>query len=239
MTDLLIGTRSLAAWEPIFEELLQRAWADASDPAHDLEHVRRVVRWARRLALAEGADLAVVLPAAWLHDCVLVPKDHPERPLASRKAADRAVVLLREAGYPESLLPAIHHAIEAHSFSAGIPPRTLEACVVQDADRLDALGAIGLARMVMLGGATGRPLYDPAEPVPRNRLPDDRRYVLDHLFTKLLHLADRMQTEAGRREAQRRAAFLQTFLEELQRELAQTEAASVRDSARPDSASKR
>ncbi len=221
MVDPLIGTRPLSAWRPIFEALLRRTWADCTDPAHDLSHVQRVVQWAQRLALVEGADLAIVLPAAWLHDCVLVSKDHPERSHASCQAADRAVILLREVGYPENLLPAIHHAIEAHSFSAGISPRTLEARVVQDADRLDALGAIGLARMLMLGGATGRPLYDPIEPFPHQRPPDDHRYVLDHLFTKLLHLADRMQTDAGRREARRRTEFLQMFLNELQRELDQ------------------
>ncbi|MDQ7040496.1 MAG: HD domain-containing protein [Rhodothermus sp.] len=220
MVDPLIGPRPLSAWTSVFEALLHSVWADQSDPAHDRAHVQRVVQWAQRLALSEGADLAIVMPAAWLHDCVLVPKDHPERFRASRQAADRAVILLREVGYPENLLPAIHHAIEAHSFSAGIPPRTLEARVVQDADRLDALGAIGLARMLMLGGATGRLLYDPAEPFPHQRPPDDHRYVLDHLFTKLLHLADRMQTETGRREARRRTEFLQTFLNELQRELA-------------------
>jgi uncharacterized protein len=206
-----------AAWERRFETFLDQG--AAGDPAHDREHIRRVVANARRLAAAERADLAVVLPAAWLHDCVIVPKDSPLRAQASRQAALVADDFLRGAGYPAKLLPAIQHAIEAHSFSAGIPPRTLEARVVQDADRLDALGAVGIARCLMLGGALGRRLYDPREPFPARRPPDDQANSLDHFYVKLLKLADQMQTAAGRAEAQQRSDFLRLYLDQLRREL--------------------
>ena len=189
------------------------------DAAHDGEHVRRVVANARALAGPEGARLEVVLPAAWLHDCVTVPKDSPQRANASRLAAAQAVAWLRAWGWPEDLLPDIAHAIEAHSFSAGIAPRTIEARVVQDADRLDALGAIGLARCLMLGGALGRPLYAPDDPFCERRPPDDRAASLDHFYAKLLTLADTMQTAGGREEAKRRTEFLRQFLAELRREL--------------------
>ncbi|MBC7449384.1 MAG: HD domain-containing protein [Hymenobacteraceae bacterium] len=115
------------------------------DVAHDAEHIRRVVTNARQLAASTGADERVVVPAAWLHDCVSVAKDSPQRTQASRLAAT-AADFLRASGYPATYIPAIEHAIEAHSFSAGIAPRTLEARVVQDADRLDTLGAVGIAR---------------------------------------------------------------------------------------------
>ena len=171
------------------------------------------------LAEAEGADLAVVMPAAWLHDCVIVPKDSPERTKASRLAAAAAGDFLRSAGYPRQRIPAIQHAIEAHSFSAQIPPRTVEARVVQDADRLDALGAVGIARTLMLGGAMGKPLYDADEPFPITRIADDGENVLDHFFVKLLTLSGTMQTTAGRKEAARRTAFMRAYLTHLGREI--------------------
>ncbi len=198
---------------------VERLAAAGGDAAHGLEHVRRVVANARVLAGAEGARWEVVLPAAWLHDCVVVPKDSPRRGEASRLAAAQAVAWLREWGWPEALLAEIGHAIEAHSFSAGIVPRTVEARVVQDADRLDALGAVGLARCLMLGGELGRPLYAAEDPFCERRAPDDGASCVDHFYAKLLRLEGTMQTAAGRAEAGRRTELLRRFLGELQREL--------------------
>jgi len=215
-------------WEPRFTAFIA-ARLPAGDPAHDLAHIRRVVANTRLLAAAEGADLAVVLPAAWLHDCVVVPKDSADRPRASRLAADTAADFLRAAGYPAAHIPGIHHAIAAHSFSARISPETLEARVVQDADRLDAIGAIGIARTLMLGTALGTPLYDEAEPLPHTRPADDAHSIIDHFYTKLLRLAEMMQTETGRCEAARRTKVMRLFLAELGRELAgDLDAAPVR-----------
>lgn len=161
----------------------------------------------------------IVLPAAWLHDCVHVPVTSPDRPRASVLAADAAVQLLREIGYPSSWHDGIHHAIAAHSFSARIAPLTTEARVVQDADRLDALGAIGIARCLMLGGQMGRVLYDVDDPFAEQREPSDRTSTIDHFYTKLLTLADTMQTVSGRREAVRRTDYMRAYLDELRREL--------------------
>lgn len=190
-----------------------------TDAAHDVEHFRRVAAVARRIAAGEGAALEVVVPAAWLHDCVHVPKDSPDRARASLLAAEHAVRLLAGWGYPSSWYEGIAHAIEAHSFSAGIPPRTLEARVVQDADRLDAIGAVGLARCLGLGGAMGRALYSTDDPFCRERAPDDRRFTVDHFYAKLLTLESTMQTASGRAEAARRTAFLQGFLDQLALEI--------------------
>ncbi len=189
------------------------------DAAHDLGHVRRVVRTARVLAKRERARLEIVLPAAWLHDCVTVPKDSPLRSRASRLAAQQAAKWLHEWGWPEAYLAEIAHAIETHSFSAGLAPRTLEARVVQDADRLDALGAVGLARCLMLGAELGRPLMAAEDPFCEHRAPDDQASCVDHFYTKLLQLETTMQTAAGRREAKRRTKFLRQFLQELKRDL--------------------
>ncbi|SHI01878.1 HD domain-containing protein [Ferrimonas marina] len=201
-----------------------RHWAEAAgeDGAHDLAHIERVVTLAQQLALEEGADLDVVLPAAWLHDVVLIDKRDPRRSQASVLAADKAIELLRQHGYPTELLPAIHHAIASHSWSAGIPPETLEARVVQDADRLDALGAIGLARCLMLGGQFGNRLYHSADPFADNRELDDSRFCLDHFSVKLQHLAPQMSTPAGRAEGQRRWDYMQHFIDTLRAELGQS-----------------
>jgi len=208
-----------AVWESQFESFLQQKMGVA-DAAHDLEHTRRVVLNAQELAHIEHAELATVLPAAWLHDCVFIPKDSPQRSSASRLAAQAAVAFLQNVNYPSQYLPDIAHAIEAHSFSANITPRTLEAKVVQDADRLDAIGAIGIARCLMLGGAMGKPLYHVEEPFPQMRRPDDSQYVIDHFYQKLLGLADTMTTAAGRQAAQHRVGFMRQFLDQLKNDIA-------------------
>jgi uncharacterized protein len=133
---------------------------------------------------------------------------------------DEAVRFLAGIGYPEQLLGEIHHAIEAHSFSAAVRPRSLEARIVQDADRLEALGAIGIARCLLTGGNMGTPLYDPDDPFCDARDPDDRKYTLDHFYTKLFKLPGTMQTRAGRAEANRRVDYMRDFLAELAGEIA-------------------
>jgi uncharacterized protein len=204
-------------WPPVFERFLLEQLTD--DAAHDLGHIRRVVHNALALAGEEEADLAVVLPAAWLHDCVIVPKDSPLRSQASRMAAETAVTFLQSQSYPTQHLDGIAHAIAAHSFSAQIAPETVEAKVVQDADRLDAIGAIGIARAFIIGGQLGRPIYDEADPFCQEREPDDFTATVDHFYTKLFKLVDTMQTDAGRREAQIRTQFMRGFLAQLGREL--------------------
>lgn len=190
-----------------------------ADSAHDMQHIERVVLMARRLAELEGADLAVVLPAAWLHDCVTLPKNAPNRHEASQLAAAEAVRFLRTIAYPEVHLEAIAHAIAAHSFSAGIAPTTLEAKVVQDADRLDAIGAIGVARCLLVGGALERPLYNPTDPFCQTREPDDLAYTIDHFYRKLFKIGQTLHTQAAREEAARRNAFMHAFLDQLRLEI--------------------
>ncbi|WP_017223477.1 HD domain-containing protein [Moritella dasanensis] len=201
----------------LFIEFLTQLGSD--DRAHDIDHIERVVATARQLGEREGANLAILEPAAWLHDCVAVAKDHPQRKQASLLAADRAVEFLQQIDYPERYYSAIHHAIVAHSFSANITPETLEAKILQDADRMDALGAIGIARCILVGGKLNRQLYSAIDPLCETREPDDNVYTLDHFFTKLLTLGDSMQTQAAKAEAQRRSVYMRDFLVQLQSEL--------------------
>ena len=192
---------------------------DGPDSAHDITHIRRVVALAIRLCQIEDAEPKVVVPAAWLHDCVVLPKDADNRKEASTMAAKAAVRFLSSIRYPMQFYDDIFHAIEAHSFSRGIVPATIEARVVQDADRLDAIGAIGIARCFAVGGQLRRPFYSESDPFCHERSPDDQRYTIDHFFQKLLTLCKTMRTDAGREEAKRRHAFMLTYLQQLSDEI--------------------
>ncbi|WP_338365638.1 HD domain-containing protein [uncultured Pseudoalteromonas sp.] len=192
-----------------------------ADVAHDITHIERVVRVAIQLCHAEQANMNIVLPAAWMHDCVAVPKNHPDRAKASTMAADKAIAFLKSINYDACLFDDIHHAIAAHSFSANIAVKTVEAQIVQDADRMDALGAIGVSRCMKVGGAINRLLYNPDDPFCVNREADDTIYTLDHFFIKLLHIAKSMNTPSAKAEAQRRTEYMYAFLEQLKSEIGQ------------------
>jgi uncharacterized protein len=190
-----------------------------ADAAHDISHVRRVVKNTLQLTESEGANPLVTVPSAWLHDCVAVAKDSPLRAQGSRLAAEAAAEFLATLDYPPDLIPETFHAIEAHSYSANIPTRSLEAAVVQDADRLDSLGAIGIARCLLVGGRLNLQMFHHDDPFCDDREPNDSRYTIDHFYAKLFKLPDTMKTDAGRAEARRRAALMQRYLDDLRREM--------------------
>ena len=184
---------------------------DRRDGAHDEAHLVRVWRNVVKIAAAEGGDSEILLAATLLHDCVWIDKASPERAMASRLAAERARAILTGFAWPEDRVARVCHAIAAHSFSAGIVPKSLEAEILQDADRLDAMGFIGVARCFYLAGTRGAALYDPRDPAAARRAPDDAAFALDHFQTKLLGLGAIFRTETGRRMAAERAARLQAF----------------------------
>ena len=195
-----------------YEAEVARQWsAHPVDGAHDLGHLRRVWRRAQLIAMDEPCDAEVLLPACIFHDLVNLPKSHPERARASTLSAEAACHFLRADGFAEDKLSAVGHAIAAHSFSAGIAPATAEARVLQDADRLEALGAIGLARMFHVAGSMGGGLFDAADPMALHRPYDDRAFALDHIETKLLKIVDTMQTAPGRAMAEERADWMLSF----------------------------
>ncbi|AVR96540.1 HD domain-containing protein [Pseudoduganella armeniaca] len=200
----------LSDWQPRLEALARVAAGD--DGAHDLNHLHRVWGNARRLLADHAqADALVVLAACYLHDLVNLPKNHPERHLASRQAAQLACAQLAALGFPADLLPGVAHAIETHSFSANLEPHTIEARIVQDADRLDALGAVGLARMFYTAGRMGSALAHDSDPAGLHRALDDKAYSLDHIVVKLATLPATMRTDAGRRLGETRLRQLQDF----------------------------
>lgn len=182
------------------------------DGAHDRAHIARVWANATRIAAAEGGDREVIAAAVLLHDCVHVEKSSPLRNQASRLAAERASEILAGIDWEQHRIAAVAHAIAAHSFSAGIPPETLEARILQDADRLDAIGYIGIARCFYTGGRMGSALYHPDDPAASSRPLDDRAYALDHFRAKLLTLASGFQTQTGARLAVERTDVLAHFV---------------------------
>lgn len=213
-------------WEKLFERKIcevsarDAAHFGGNDPAHDHAHFLRVVQTAKKLARLEKAKMEVVVPAAWLHDLVNVPKNDPRRSKASQLSGEEAIRFLSEIHYPKEYWEEIRHAIEAHSFSARIETRTLEAEIVQDADRLDGLGAVGIARVFLVGGLLRRPIYEESDPFAKNGRPlDDLAYTVDHFFVKLFKTAETLKTPAGREEGRRRVAFMRDYLRELGREI--------------------
>jgi len=192
---------------------------ESADAAHDAAHVQRVAVNAVKFAKIEGANLSIVIPAVWLHDCVSVSKSSELRLQASRLSALKAQELLNEWGYPQNNIEAIKHAIEAHSYSANIAPTTLEAKIVQDADRIDSIGAIGVARMMMVGGKMDCSLYHQQDPFCQQRSADDRQWTLDHFYAKLLKLNAGFHCQAAKDEAQRRHNYMLAFLQQLKSEI--------------------
>ncbi|MGO4907048.1 HD domain-containing protein [Pseudorhodobacter sp. W20_MBD10_FR17] len=203
-----------------YRAVIAAHWAGETDGAHDLGHLDRV--WANAQGIAHelgGADLEILWPAAYFHDAVNLPKNHPDRAQASTASAQWAADYLAGTDFPAAKIPAVAHAIAAHSFSAAIAPETLDAEILQDADRLEALGAIGIARMFHVGGAMGGLLFDADDPMALHRPLDDKRYSLDHLEVKLFPIAQTMRTAPGREMALSRVEWMRSFRSHLLREL--------------------
>ncbi len=202
---------------------LRRLWTaverEAShDAAHDVWHFRRVAAGARRLASSD-LDPVLVVAAGLVHDIVHVPKNSPLRAQASELSAARASTLLLESGFAEADAEAVAEAVRDHSWSRGKQPSTPLGCLLQDADRLEALGAVGLMRCIATGVSMGGTMFDPQDPFAADRELDDRHHSVDHVFVKLLKLPATFTTETGRREAEHRADWLVAFLKQFSDEI--------------------
>jgi uncharacterized protein len=205
---------------PLAVQLLAALGPEGDDGSHDRSHLLRVWRNAQVIAAGEAAcDRSVLVAAVILHDCVAVEKNSPDRPFASRLSAVRARKIVCELGWDEHRSDSLAHAIEAHSFSAGIAATSIEAKVLQDADRLDAIGAIGVARCFYIAGRMGSALYRPDDPEARDRPLDDMRFALDHFAAKLFKLADNFQTRTGQSLARQRARTMHGFVDALLAEI--------------------
>ena len=213
-----LAVMNLLDWEKKFEAKISEV-ATEEDPAHDLLHFKRVVSLAKNLCKHEGGDPQIVVPAAWLHDLVIIPKDNPLRQKASRLSAEKASEFLKSIHYPAQFIEAIAHAVEGHSFSANIEVKTIEAKIVQDADRLDGLGAIGIARCFATSGLLKRTFYNFEDPFCQERQPDDAQFAIDHFFKKLFRTAESLKTKSGMEEGKRRVEVMKSYLASLEEEI--------------------
>lgn len=182
---------------------------------HDYFHTERVWQLAKRIAQAEGADSQLVQVAALLHDV-------DDRKLSPQtcKGHLRAAVFLRSQGCDEYFIQAVVHIIEqvAYRGSDSVVPDSLEGKCVQDADRLDAIGAVGAARAFAYGGSRGRLMYDPNE-LPAEDMDAEQYFArqsttINHFYEKLLHLKAMMNTAEAQRIAEHRHQYLEGFLKE-------------------------
>ncbi len=190
-----------------------------NDPSHDFEHIKRVYRNAEKICKTEKVDKKLVLTAALLHDLISFPKSDKRSKTASTKSAIKAKKILQKYHYTNNEIKIISDAIECHSFSKNKTPKTLEGKVVQDADRLDAIGAIGIARTFAVGGAEKRSFYNKSDPFCFSRKPNDHEWTVDHFYKKLLLLESKMNTKSAKIEAKRRTKILKKFLSDLKKEI--------------------
>ncbi|MBA3686357.1 MAG: HD domain-containing protein [Planctomycetes bacterium] len=218
--EVLEYPRHRRLW-PLVEARLQ-----PGELAHDRWHLERVYAWAMRLAPEAGVDADLAGATALAHDLAVVPKESPERPQGGERSARLAGEPLAAAGYSTEEIAAIVEVVRTSSWSRGLSATSPLGELLQDADRLDAIGAVGIARVFACAQAMSRPerpgrFYDPLDPVAATPRPlDDRAQAVDHFAAKLLRLADGMHFPSARAEAQRRQFTLRAYLAALAYELA-------------------
>lgn len=190
-----------------------------NDSAHDFAHIMRVFKNAQMICKKEHINEKLVLSAVLLHDIVSYPKSDKRSKPSSIKSAEKSKKILKKYNFTKDEIQIISDAIRDHSFSRNKVPGTIEGKILQDADRLDALGAIGIARVFSVGGNEKRPFYNVKDPFCKNRSPDDQTWTLDHFYHKLLKLESLMNTKSGKIEAKKRTKILKNFLNQLKNEI--------------------
>ncbi|HSJ56114.1 MAG TPA: HD domain-containing protein [Anaerolineae bacterium] len=185
-----------------------------AEAVHDFDHVLRVLALAERLARAEGADLEIVRTAALLHDAARGKSGHDHAEAGAEIA--RHLLIDQPAGKVE----AVAHAIAAHRFRGGPEPATVEARVLHDADKLDAIGAVGIGRAFHYGGQHGQRLWaevaDGYQETPASRA--EHTPAHEYVY-KLARIRERLLTESARQLAEERHAFMVRFFQQLEREV--------------------
>lgn len=209
-----------------------RNWYPQQDAVHGFDHVLRVLALAERLGVMEGADLEIVRTAALLHDIEPPAGSGPAGPNADIRAghhlsaAEFAAELLLSEGWTAERTAAVQHCIRSHRFRDGRePPQSVEAQVLFDADKLDAIGAIGAARAIAYAAQAGQPVY--AAPSDHflqtgEKLPGEAHSAYHEYLFKLVKIKERLYTASGRRMAEERHRYMDEFFERLGREISGT-----------------
>lgn len=190
------------------------------DPSHDINHVLRVLAISEKIATVEKADFDVIVPSAIFHDVISYPKNHHKRLHSSKESAEFAKRILKNIeSFPEDKIGKVYESINLCSFTKGLQPNFLEGKILQDADSLEATGAVSIMRTFSSAGIMNKTFYNISDPFCKKRKPDDNKYALDLFFTRLLVVQSRLHTKTAKNIAKNRANFLKAFLEELKVEL--------------------
>jgi len=203
----------LSDWTQILKKTVQEELnlTGHTDVSHYFGHFCRISTLAARFAKEQNGEKLITFAAGMLHDIVTLPKNDPDAKNSSLYAANRAKEILLELQFPKELISNVCHSVHAHSLSAKIEPKTIEAKCLQDADRMESLGAFGLMRVFYCSGLFGSELLDKEDPAAENREINDKKFALDHFVQKLFKLYDTMQTEAGRKTALSLSNFLKEY----------------------------
>ena len=190
-----------------------------NDPSHDFEHIMRVYKNAEKICKTESVNKKLVLISVLLHDIVKKSQSRKSSKSSADLSAEKSLDILRKLNIPKLEIDIITEAIRNHSFTKKKISKTIEGRILQDADRLDAIGAIGIARAFCVSGVKNRPFYNPNNPFAKKRTLNDKKWALDHFFKKLLLLENQMNTKFGKIEARRRTIILKKFIDNLKLEI--------------------
>jgi uncharacterized protein len=190
-----------------------------NDPAHDFEHIMRVYRNAEKICKTEKANKKLVLISVLLHDIVKVSFSSKSSKSSANASTEKSERILKKLNMPKIEIDIISEAISNHSFTKKKVSNSIEGRILQDADRLDAIGSIGISRAFCVSGVKNRPFYNPDNPFAKKRKLDDKKWALDHFFKKLLILEKQMNTKSATIEAKRRTKILRKFLDDLRLEI--------------------
>lgn len=187
-----------------------------ADSSHDFLHALRIMALSQKISAQEGGDLDILVPAALFHDAVIYPKNEPRSALASVHSADLAKEVLESKGwFPKEKITYVANAIERCSFSKNLPKERLEEHILQDADLLESLGAIAVARTFSSSGQMSRAFYDAEDPRAEKReIAKPPTNALDLFSSRLFVAKERLYTKTAKEMAERRDKFLHVFYEE-------------------------
>ena len=203
--------------DSVFDEIKHRSQGMFKLSHHDRSHVARVYNMAVRLAREENADLDVARAAALLHDIARAVEDEGQIVDHASEGARMSEKILAEVGFPREKVSEVVHCIEVHRYKKGMKADTLEAQILQDADRLDIVGAIGIARALARGGWSNLPIYDPEIP-PKAKYDGESLTTVNHIYEKILNVKETMNTKTARTIAEQRHEFVEQFLDRLLKE---------------------
>jgi len=190
-----------------------------SGGSHAFDHTQRVYNLALKLSKDQNIDLDILKASALLHDVARLKEDNNEIKDHAEHGAEMAGAILKEMNFPNDKIEKVCYAIKVHRHSKGIKAETKEAEILQDADRLDALGAITIARMFSTGGKIGRPLYDPDIPLGNVHEGYKSNSTIHSFYVKILKLKPRLfNTEKAKKIAKKRYIFVEKFLKQFKLE---------------------